>query len=432
MLQRHLLHLALVALGVTCSVALLAGCFGSGGGSTTSTTSTTVQQPGETGQAAAGGGESSSKHYLPSSFFDQRLSPDAPLDPQSAEMVTQLRNMAYGVNPTTAYDCSQAVMTSPSVWTPEEQQNCRPVTTRANITTTAYAPVLYTVPGDQPLVPVTLDNPNPSLTQVFAKGAPIPDDAQPATGADGQLIIWQPASNTMWEFWQARKGPDGNWQAGYGGRMIHVSRNPGHYLDLGNPGKSASASANVRESHVWGGPASSIPNLPGLMTVDQLRSGVIGHALDFATWANASGQWVYPAQRTDGRCQGAGAQYCSQIPQGARFRLDPSYDTSQLKNPIVRMIAKAVQDYGMVLNNTTGGGLTFYAEGWQQHGWQDPYNGPNGLFTHDPNPSLTTPTEFMREFPWAHLEMLKRGPTCTNESVECPQPSWWASQFSER
>ncbi len=190
----------------------------------------------------------------------------------------------------------------------------------------------------------------------------------------------------------------------------NVSENPGHFQDVPDPDNPE----EFLERHSWGGPASSIPNLPGLITVDQLRSGEIGHALVFATWANAPGEWVAPAQRTDGACRGS---YCSDIPQGAHFRLDPNYDISQLRHPVVRMIAEAVQEYGMVLNNTTGGGLSLYAQGWRGQYAEDPYRGPEGLFNADP--LQLQPTLFMREFPWERLELLERGPTCTDPATEC-------------
>jgi len=218
----------------------------------------------------------------------------------------------------------------------------------------------------------------------------------------------------MWEFWRARRDVTGAWFAAYGGVILDVSQNPGHYEDSVAP----------FESHTWGGPSSSIQNLPGIMTLEQLRSGVIGHALVFSTWANSPTQWVYPAQRTDGRCQGPADQYCADVPQGARFRLDPSFDVSAIDHPITRMIAKAVQDYGMVLNNTTGSGVSFYAEGRRgRPEITDPYYGPGGLFTSDPRQPSTT--QFMREFPWEHLQMLQRGTTCADETRQCEQPVGW-------
>jgi hypothetical protein len=263
---------------------------------------------------------------------------------------------------------------------------------------------------------VILDNENPGLERALAQGVPIPEGAKPASSSDRQLIIWQPAKDTMWEFWKPYQDGDGNWHTLWGGRMKNVSEHPGHYVTKPAPagGKRSSDGLDV-EQHSWGGPASSIPNLPGIMTVDQLRSGEIGHALVFATWVNKPGEWVYPAQRTDGQCRGP---YCSDIPQGAHLRLDPDYDVSGIEHPVVRMIAEAVQDYGMVLNNTTGAGVNFYAEGWAQHGWEDPYYGPEGLFSSDPD--QLQPNLFMREFPWERLQMLERGTTCMDPATECP------------
>ncbi len=360
--------------------------------------------------------------YFPSSFFCRPLAPDAPIDPDSAALVAELRNMAYGVAPHTPFDCRRAVMTDETQWTDDERRFCQKLTFRAGINYDAYAPILYTVPADQSRVPVILDAGDPSLRATFLAGVPIPPEAQPAVGTDGQLIIYQPSSDTMWEFWRARKDIAGLWHAAYGGAVPNVSQSPGHYEDLVTPGTGGTAA--FLELHTWGGPSSSIPNLPGMITIDQLRSGVIGHALVFSTWTNGANQWWYPAQRTDGRCRGAAGEYCADVPQGARFRLDPDFDVKLIEHPIVRMIAEAVQDYGMVLNNTTGSGLSFYAEGWRGHpAGGDPYYGPEGLFTSDPKQPSTA--QFMREFPWESLQMLQRGTACSDPVRECQQPEGW-------
>ncbi|MDX6583385.1 MAG: hypothetical protein QOI10_2569 [Solirubrobacterales bacterium] len=334
--------------------------------------------------------------YFPSSFFCQRLAPDTRIDPGSAAMVAELRNMASGRGP--------------------DSPNGRTVTSRAGINYDAYAPMLYTVAADQWRVPVALDGGDPGLRAALAAGVPMPPEARPATGTDRQLIIYQPSTDTMWELWRARKDITGAWHATWGGVIPNVSENPGHYEDA--------VVGGYPERHTWGGPASGIPNLPGLITIEQLRSGVIGHALVFSTWANNSRHWVYPAQRTDGRCRGLTRQYCADVPQGARFRIDPNFDLSRIDNPIARMVAKAVQDYGMVLTNTTGSGFSFYAEGWRGHPESgDPYYGPGGLFADDPDQVATT--QFMREFPWEHVQMLRRGTTCTDASLQCQMPAAW-------
>ncbi len=372
-----------------------------------------------------GGGGSpagaSVKHcYFRSSFFCKRLSPSAPVEPHSRKAVTELRNMAFGVDPGERVNCRHAVMTADTRdWTKRERHHCRPIAFRAGITYDQYAPMLYTVPAGAPRVPVSLDAANSSLRAALGAGVPIPSYAQPALGSDGQLIVYQPSTNTMWELWRAHKDLTGTWHASWGGVIRDVSRNPGHYEDV----RRALAPGGYLEQHLWGGPASSIPNLPGLITVAQLRSGVIGHALVFSTWANSPSKWVYPAQRTDGRCRHLG-HYCSDIPQGARFRLDPSFDVKRIHDRVARMLAKAAQDYGMVLNNTSGSGVTFYAEGWRGHpGWSDPYYGDHGLFTRDGHG--VSSSVFMRDFPWNHLEMIRHGGTCSDPSRECPQPARW-------
>jgi hypothetical protein len=345
-----------------------------------------------------GAGAASQGCYFPSSFFCQRLAPDAPIDPGSAAMVAEIRNMANGRGP--------------------DSPNGQQVTTRAGINYDDYAPMLYTVPADQPRVPVALDAGDPALRAALAAGVPIPPEAQPAGGTDGQLIVYQPSSDTMWEFWRARRGITGGWRATWAGVIGDVSASPGHYEDIIGP------NGGYSQRHTWGGPAAGIPNLPGLITLEQLRSGVIGHAVVFSTWANDPNRWVYPAQRTDGRCRGLIRRYCADVPQGARFRIDPGFDVSRVDHPIARMIAEAVQDYGMVLNNTTDSGVSFYAEGWRGHpGSDDPYYGPGGLFTSDPDRLATT--RFMRAFPWEHLQMLRRGTTCTDASRQCRPPASW-------
>jgi hypothetical protein len=352
---------------------------------------------------------------FPSSFFCQPLAADAPIDPDSAAFVTEIRNMAYGVDPHTQFDCRHAVQTdNTALWTADEQRFCQKVTFRAGINYDSYAPMVYTVGADQGRAPVVLDKGDAALKAAFLAGVPIPPEAQAASGTDGQLIIYQPSTDSMWEFWRARKDLTGAWFAAYGGAILNVSANPGHYEDSVVP----------VERHTWGGPSSSIQNLPGVLTIEELRAGTIGHALVFATWANKPNEWVYPAQRTDGRCQGPAGQYCANVPQGARFRLDPSFDVGTIDHPVTRMIAKAVQDYGMVLNNTTGAGLSFYAEGWRGHPeMTDPYYGAGGLFASDPKQSA--PTQFLREFPWDRLQMLQRGTTCSNPNVQCQQPDGW-------
>ncbi len=132
------------------------------------------------------------------------------------------------------------------------------------------------------------------------------------------------------------------------------------------------------------------------MMINELRTGVIPHALAMnIPWAKPE-SYSWPAQRTDGASSDPNA-----IPEGARFRLDPKLDIDELNlPPMTRMIAKAAQRYGMIVRDQTGHAISLFAENDAQYG-TDPYTGTNGFYGGPyPNPVL-------QAFPWDHLQLLK-------------------------
>lgn len=66
---------------------------------------------------------------------------------------------------------------------------------------------LYRVGPDQPTVPVYLDTGpwGDRLAARFQAGVPIPNDAQPVSGSDRALAVWQPATDTYWEFFKMQQ-----------------------------------------------------------------------------------------------------------------------------------------------------------------------------------------------------------------------------------
>ena len=80
-----------------------------------------------------------------------------------------------------------------------------------------YSVPIYTVPGCEPTVSVHLDNGHdPALEQAFAK-VPIPRTAQPAGGTDETMVVVQPSTGRMWEFWETHRESDG-WHVSWGER----------------------------------------------------------------------------------------------------------------------------------------------------------------------------------------------------------------------
>ena len=119
--------------------------------------------------------------------------------------------------------------------------------------------VTLEVPSTQPRVRVTLDKYNPALQQAF-EAVPLPETAKPAAGWDKHLVVWQIATDTMWEFWALSRKTDG-WHAGWGAKIVRASQSIGV---LPSP---------------LGATATGLPLLGGLITLDDLRRGHIDHAL---------------------------------------------------------------------------------------------------------------------------------------------------------
>jgi hypothetical protein len=246
------------------------------------------------------------------------------------------------------------------------------------INTTSYTTPVYTVPASQPLVPVTLNRTQPyaaSLKASFAAGVPVPAGAVAAAGRDEHMVVYQPSTDTMWEFWHMQLMVDG-WHADWGGTMNNVSTNPG-YFTYPHAG--------------WGATATSLPLVDGLITPDELKTGVINHALAMAIPATRAKHWAFPAQRTDGNDTTAAS-----IPEGARFRLDPTLNLASLNlPPLTLMLATAAQKYGIIVRDKAGV-VTFAA--------QDPT--PTAT---NPYPALfgtKWPSTVLGAFPWSHLQLL--------------------------
>jgi hypothetical protein len=294
--------------------------------------------------------------FAPHSVWNEPLPADAPLDPANATLVNTFlavvaQNMAAAWGP----------------WI-----------------STGQTTSLYTVPSAQPTVRVALDpgSGRAALQRAF-QAVPIPANAVPADGPDAHMTIWQPSTDRLWEMWKARRSADG-WHASFGGAMANVSRSPGYFDANSWPGLS---------QPWWGATATSLPAIAGTMMLSELQAGVIPHALAIAIPTARAKTYSLPAQRTDGKSTDPRS-----IPEGARFRLDPTLDLSTLNlPPMTRAMAVAAQNYGMIVRDVTNHAISFFAEN------PDP-SGTN------PYPALygsQYPTALMKAFPWNRLQLVK-------------------------
>jgi hypothetical protein len=282
--------------------------------------------------------------FSPTSFWNAPLAADAPLDGNSAAMVTRLRGLLNTYEP--------------------------------YINTTQYSTPVYTVGADQPRVHVTLDNLSLTLQNAF-DSVPLPANAIPSAGTDGNLVLWDPSTDTIWDFWRLRQAADG-WHAVYGGRLQNASTSNGVFPNL------------------WGASASGMTMLGGLMRLDELAAGHIDHALSLSLPEIRAGVFSLPATRTDGKTLSDLA-----LPEGARLRIDPNLDLSKLRlSPITRMMAEAAQKYGIVIKDRSGS-VSFSGEDPTPTG-TNPYAGPTGFFGGKYIGSV-----LRAEFPWSSLQVLR-------------------------
>lgn len=308
-------------------------------------TSSTVTSSGPRSCRSASNSESP---FACDSVWNARLSADAPIAAKSAAYTATL----------------QAQVAHSGAW----------------VNSYAYSIPVYKVGASQPRVPVALDIGGAgaqSLAADFHAGVPIPSNAVAAPGTDQSMVVWQPSSDTLWEFWHAQK-VNGVWHARWGGEMHNVSSNPGYYTNR----------------DLWGGSASGLSILGGLIGPQELRSGQINHALAMALPQTAAGRFVSPAQRTDGSGPSANA-----IPEGTRFRLNPRVNVAALHLPhFAEMVARAAQQYGIIVRDQSGS-VSLYAQ-QPSPGRPNPYYGRDGLFG-----GLDT-AALLRNFPWRDLEVV--------------------------
>jgi hypothetical protein len=206
-------------------------------------------------------------------------------------------------------------------------------------------------------------------------------------GRDMHSAVTPPDANTA--------TTPGQWHAEWGGRILHVSTDPGYYRNIPNP------LGGFIEQDTWGSTASSLPIVGGLITLADLASGHINHAVAIMV-PRAASRFVFPAQRTDGVDTSRGA-----IPEGARFRLDPRLDLSKLRMPAVtREIAVAAQRYGMIVDDQTGVTVGFRAQDpapLMRTGRPNPYV---RYFTDPTTGAYMPPNRLLASFPWSHLEVV--------------------------
>jgi hypothetical protein len=188
---------------------------------------------------------------------------------------------------------------------------------------------------------------------------PIPADASPDPEEDAHFAVVDWNRMLAWDMWGLRRLPSGRWSSKTGMKYRLDGDGLFHREDF---------PVQDGESIHFHGPsrASGVPAIAGLIMYREVMAGEIRHKLACATRFNAQQEFVFPAIWTDGATRGG-------IPEGAVFQLDPTLDLNRFELlPGERVVARALQRYGMVLVDNAGDS-TLYAEGrWSHpgHNWE--------------------------------------------------------------
>lgn len=121
---------------------------------------------------------------------------------------------------------------------------------------------------------------------------------------------------------------------------------------------------NLRSNHLrpagWtSADAAGLPILPGLVRYDEVRRGLIDHALRFTAPCTAP-RYVYPARHEAGSCPNG-------PPMGLRVRLKASVDIAGLPYQ-ARVVAQALKTYGLILADN---GAPWYVQGAPDPRWNN-------------------------------------------------------------
>ena len=253
-----------------------------------------------------------------------------------------------------------------------------------NINTWSYASPVYIAQADTPTSRVAYSNcqyklyGEPGLEAQWA-AVPIPEFAAPADGSDAEMTVYQPATNTLWEFWVTRKS-NGQWQACWGGKLANTNTSDGIW------------------PHPYGTTATGLPFIGGQITAEELSRGEIRHAIGISlVEAEAAAIASWPAVRSGGK-NPEGAP--NRIPEGLRFRLEPTINVDALPmSSAGKTIARAAQQYGFVVWDKAGA-LSIRAQNPKSYtalGKENPYP---ALFGGRPSYAV------LNGFPWDRLQFL--------------------------
>jgi hypothetical protein len=208
-----------------------------------------------------------------------------------------------------------------------------------------YSVPIWRARADDPRYNWTVTNKSKAAQEAMINGRwnldiPLPAGAKPASGNDAHMVIISADRTKVWDF----NGAD------------IVSRTARFIKRYDLTGDGIDQPYTYSSARV-----APVPLLHGLITYEEIQNGYIDHAVGFATHSAKKGSpGVYPCVTpNNGTSDDPWAPWL-----GFRFQLDPALDIDSLGlDRTGRIIAKALQEYGMIfIENAGPGSNAIYAE----------------------------------------------------------------------
>lgn len=193
-----------------------------------------------------------------------------------------------------------------------------------------YVPIVFTAYGNE-------SDPGP---YPIPTNAPI--EGGPQSNGDRHVLVINEGNCTLYELYRSFPQPDGSWE--------------------GDSGAVYDLNSNALRPAGWtSADAAGLPIYPGLVTYDEVESGLIDHAIRF-TANRTQNAYLWPARHMAGSTNDPNVP-----PMGLRVRLKASYDISGF-SPRMRVILQAMKDYGMLLADN---GSSWYVSGAPDERWDN-------------------------------------------------------------
>jgi hypothetical protein len=349
------------------------GATGATGGATGSTGAT-----GTTGTTGGTGAAGTAKIFAPSSFWYQPIPSGAPLHADNTNLSANF----------TAQATASGLWASMSAGWP-----------------------IYTVGPNVPGVTVAKnDGADSGLASAWAS-VPIPSYAQTPQGSDAEMIIYQPSTDKMWEFWLMNNGgnatgPTTSWSATWGGGFKNISTTTGLWGHYGTT-------------------ATGIPVCMAEVSIAEILAGAINHVFGIMIGdGQLTNPLIWPAYARSDAKNFIGGTYPGTLPsEGQHVRLDPTLNIDALGlAPFQTLVAKGLQKYGAIIFDTTGNIGMHYGSSltYTANGGADPMAGydNHGTQLWDFRGAADGGKP---PFPWDHIQFLPNN---------FGEPSGWAPDVS--